>query len=117
MTEREKMLAGNIYDPSDEQLAKRRALAHKLSIQFNATYETDEEARKTILDELMPNRAENTFLQGPVMFDYGDNIYVGENFYANFNFTVLDCCPVHIGDDVMIGPNVAIYTPVHPFRW
>lgn len=117
MTEREKMIAGKIYDGTDKELAQRRVLAHTLSWQYNNVNETDEKKRKEILDVLLPHRAEGAFLQGPIMFDYGDNIYVGKNFYANFNFTVLDTCPVRIGDDVMIGPNVSIYTPVHPFRW
>ena len=56
-------------------------------------------------------------MQGPVYFDYGVNIKVGKNFYANFNLTILDCCPVEIGDDVFIGCGVSLLTPVHPMRW
>ena len=117
MTEREKMLAGKIYDPSDKELATRRTLAHDLNTKYNAALESDEQTRKEILDELLPHKKNGVYLQGPVFFDYGDNTFLGENFYANFNFTVLDCCPVHIGDNVFVGPNVSIYTPVHPFRW
>ena len=73
------------------------------------------EKRKQILDELMPNRKEGAYLQGPVYFDYGLNTSVGKNFYANFNFTCLDCAKVTIGDNVFLGPNVSILTPVHPF--
>ena len=69
------------------------------------------------MDKLLPNRGEGTYLQGPVFFDYGIYFKTGKNFYANFNLTVLDCCPVTVGDDVFIGPNCSLVTPVHPLRW
>ncbi len=117
MTEKEKMLAGKIYNPSDKELAALRLQAHKLSKMYNDTFEDEEEKREQILKELVPNRKKGVFLQGPVQFDYGVFTSIGKNFYANFNFTVLDCCPVKIGDNVMIGPNVSIMTPVHPMRY
>lgn len=117
MTEKEKMLAGKIYNPSDKELASLRLQAHKLSKMYNDTFEDEEEQREQILKELVPNRKKGVFLQGPVQFDYGVFTSIGKNFYANFNFTVLDCCPVKIGDNVMIGPNVSIMTPVHPLRY
>lgn len=117
MTEKEKMLAGKIYNPSDKELASLRLQAHKLSKMYNDTFEDEEEKREQILKELVPNRKKGAFLQGPVQFDYGVFTSIGKNFYANFNFTVLDCCPVKIGDNVMIGPNVSIMTPVHPLRY
>ena len=79
MTEKEKMLGGELYDPTDKELADRRILAHRLSMDYNTTYETDEEKRKKILDELMPNRGEGSFLQGPIQLDYGCFITVGKN--------------------------------------
>ncbi|MBO6114048.1 MAG: sugar O-acetyltransferase [Lachnospiraceae bacterium] len=115
MTEKEKMIAGKLYDPSDKELATLRTKAHNLSQDYNKTYETEEERRKEILDELVPNRKEGVYLQGPVQFDYGVFTTIGENTYANFNFTVLDCAPVNIGDNVFFGPNVSILTPMHPF--
>ena len=60
---------------------------------------------------------ENVYLQGPVQFDYGCFTEIGKNTYANFNFTCLDCAPVKIGNDVFIGPNVSLLTPVHPIRF
>lgn len=117
MTEKEKMLAGKIYDPNDKELFALKLVAHKMSLQYNLTTEEDEEKRKEILDVLLPNRGEGTYLQGPVQFDYGVFTTVGKNFYANFNFTVLDVCPVTIGDNVFVGPNVSIYTPLHPLRF
>ena len=117
MTEKEKMLAGKLYDPSDEELATLRTKAHNLSQDYNKTYETEEDKRKEILDELVPNCKEGVYLQGPIQFDYGVFTTIGENTYANFNFTVLDCAPVTIGDNVFFGPNVSILTPVHPIRY
>jgi maltose O-acetyltransferase len=113
-TEKEKMLNGKIYDPTDEELAKLRTRAHILSKDYNDTYETDEEKRKEILSALVPNRGKGLYLQGPIQFDYGVFTTFGDNCYANFNFTVLDCCPVKIGNDVFFGPNCTIATPIHP---
>lgn len=117
MTETEKMLAGKIYDPSDIALLERREWAHAFCRRYNGTDETDLKKRRKILDKLLPNRGEGTYLQGPVFFDYGIYFKTGKNFYANFNLTVLDCCPVTVGDDVFIGPNCSLVTPVHPLRW
>ena len=117
MTEKEKMLAGELYDPSDALLVLQRQMAHSLCRQYNNLDETDEE-RNLILKKLFgENIAKGVYLQGPVFFDYGLNTQIGENTYANFNFTVLDCAPVNIGKNVFFGPNVAIYTPLHPLRW
>lgn len=115
MTEKEKMLAGEPYDPTDKELTELRVRAHRLSQEYNMTYETDEEKRKEILDQLLPDRGEGTYLQGPVQFDYGVFTKVGRSFYANFNFTVLDTCPVIIGDNVFFGPNCTVATALHYF--
>ena len=117
MTEKQKMLAGKIYDPNCEELLKLRTAAHKLCKDYNDTYEDEEEKRNKILNLLVPDRKEGAYIQGPVYFDYGINTSLGKNFYANFNFTVLDVCPVVIGDNVFVCPNVSILTPKHPLRW
>ena len=117
MTEKEKMLAGSIYDPSDDELLTLRKRAHELCKRYNDTLESDAAEREAILAELLPNRGEGAYLQGPIYFDYGVFTTVGKNFYANFNFTVLDVCPVTIGDNVFIGPNVSLLAPKHPMRW
>ncbi len=116
MTELEKMLAGKIYDPSDKTLAGMRKKAHRLSQSYNSLCEDDDE-RTAILEELLPHQGEGLFLQGPIYFDYGTFTTFGKNCYANFNFTVLDICPVSIGDDVFFGPNCTIATPMHPLKW
>lgn len=117
MNEKEKMLAGKIYDPSDETLAALRLNAHKLSQQYNNTSEDEDVLRNKILNSLVPHHGTGLALQGPVYFDYGIFTTFGENCYANFNFTVLDTCPVNIGDNVYFGVNCTIAAPVHPFRW
>ena len=117
MTEKEKMLAGKIYDTSDKELAATRLKAHKLSARYNNVFEDEEDIRNKILSELIPNIGKGTYMQGPIQFDYGAFTTFGENCYANFNFTVLDICPVTIGDNVFFGPNCMLATPVHPFRY
>lgn len=117
MTEREKMISGNIYDPNDEELLGLRIRAHRLSAEYNSTFETEEEKRKEILKELIPDIGEGVYLQGPLQFDYGCFTSIGKNSYANFNLVVLDVCPVRIGENVFMGPNVSLLTPMHPFRW
>lgn len=112
MTELEKLLKGMIYDPSDEELATMRRFAHKICSRYNLL-EEDDEKRKELLDMLIPEN-NGVYLQGPIYFDYGEFTSFGKNCYANFNLTVLDCANVTIGDDVFIGPNVCLATPVHP---
>ncbi len=114
MTEQEKMLAGKIYDPSDAVLLEKRTRAHRLCRDYNDTYETDEERRAQILAELIPEMGEGTCLLDPIRFDYGVFTSFGTNCFANFNLTVLDTCPVRIGNDVFFGPNCTIATPIHP---
>ncbi len=114
MNENEKMLAGKLYDPSRDGLEQKRAKAHKLCTMYNATFETETEKRAAIIRELLPNASEDCYIQGPIYCDYGENIHIGTGFYANFNFNALDCCPIRIGNNVFLGPNVTIVTPVHP---
>ena len=114
MTEKEKMLAGMLYDPSDSELTELLIKARKLARQYNQIDEDEPEKRIAILRELLPNTPNLPSLQAPVYFDYGCNTYFGKFSGTNFNFTCLDVCPVHIGDNVMIGSNVTLATPMHP---
>lgn len=114
MTEREKMLAGELYDPSDEELTSLRIKARRLARRYNQTDEDEPEKQLELLRALLPNSAEIPGLQAPVYFDYGCNTTFGQYSGANFNFTCLDVCPVTIGDNVLIGPNVTLATPMHP---
>jgi len=113
MTEYEKMLKGKIYDPSDSEIFNLRTKAHKLCNKYNQTNDDEISVREEILKELVPNN-NGVYLQGPIYFDYGVNTSFGSNCYVNFNFTVLDICPIKIGNNVFIGPNVSIVTPLHP---
>ena len=114
MTEEEKMLSGKIYDATEKNLSAKRLKAHKLSKMYNDKFEDETEKRQKIIDELVPHKGENTFFQGPVYFDYGEFSHFGKRCIANFNFTVLDCCPVTVGDDVFFGPNCSVVTAIHP---
>lgn len=112
--EKENMLAGRLYDPTDRELKSLSGRAHRLSKEYGDTPEEDTKRKQELLDALLPHKGEGCYLQAPVYFDYGVNTFVGDHFYANFNLTVLDSCPVRIGNDVMIGPNCSIVTPIHP---
>ena len=114
MTEKEKMLAGMLYDPSDGELSALAVKARKLARLYNRIDEDEPEKRAAVLRELLCNTAELPSLQAPIYFDYGCNTTFGKFSGANFNFTCLDVCPVHIGDNVLIGPNVTLATPMHP---
>ena len=114
MSEREKMLCGKLYDPSDPELKSLRIKARKLVRKYNLTDEDEPECQKVILTELLPNTKQLPSLQAPISFDYGCNTSFGESCDVNFNFTCLDVCPVHIGDNAFIGPNVSLVTPMHP---
>ena len=109
-----KMLAGKPYRPDTEELKKISSLAHRLSRDYNMTTDEDEVERKAIIDRLFPNHGQNVYLQGPIEVDYGQFTHLGDNFYSNFNLTILDTCPVTIGNNVMCGPNVTFATPLHP---
>lgn len=112
--EKEKMLTGQLYDPSDKELTELRNKARRLAREYNNTNEDDAETLQAILSELVPNIGEDTFLQAPVHFDYGCFVSFGKRCSANFNFIVLDCCPITIGDNVFFGPNCTLAAPMHP---
>ena len=116
MTEKEKMLKGLIYDSNDEELVQLRRKAHKLCNEYNSLEETNPR-RREILKELGIKGWEKIYLQGPIQFDYGCFTSFGENSYANFNFTVLDTCPIKIGSNVFMGVNVTLVTPLHPMHY
>jgi maltose O-acetyltransferase len=116
VTEREKMLAGELYDPLDAELVARRNRARDLCQSLNATREDEEMARRRILTALFGSGGETVWMQPPFYCDYGSNIHLGERVFFNFNCVVLDVCPIRIGDYTLFGPSVQIYTPMHPFN-
>lgn len=109
-----KMLAGLPYRPDTKELSRISMKAHRLSRDYNQTADEDKEVRKAIIDELFPDHETGVYLQGPIEVDYGKFTKLGKNFYANFNLTILDTCPVTISDNVMCGPNTSLVTPLHP---
>lgn len=118
MSQKENMLSGALYDSSDKELTEMRKTAHKLCQDYNGLYEDQTEQREDILRKLLgvATLPDHLYLQGPVQFDYGVFTTFGEGCYANFNLTVLDCCPVHFGKNIFMGPNCMIATPVHPMK-
>jgi maltose O-acetyltransferase len=114
-TERQKMLAGELYDPMDAQLVAARERARDLCLALNATREADRDERRRILRGLFGAGGDTVWMQPPFFCDYGSNIELGERVFFNFNCVVLDVCPVRIGDFTLFGPAVQIYTPLHPF--
>jgi maltose O-acetyltransferase len=114
-TEREKMLAGELYDPLDPELVAGRVRARDLCQALNGTREGDAEDRRRILRELLGAGGESVWMQPPFFCDYGANIELGERVFFNFNCVVLDVCPVRIGSFSLFGPAVQILTPMHPF--
>lgn len=115
-SEKEKMVDGKMYDPTDPELVAGRERARRLIRQYNQTEETQHERRKDLLYELFGSMGDRILIEPPFRCDYGDNIYLGENFYANFGCVVLDVCPVKIGRDCLIGPGAHIYTATHPLN-
>lgn len=114
MKEEEKELSQNWFYPEDEELVKKKFKAHKLSQQYNQTFEDEIEKRKEILKELLGSIGENCGAVGPIWFHYGCHTHVGNNVYFNTHFTVQDDNEVFIGDDCRFGPNITIVTPLHP---
>lgn len=112
-SEKEKMLAGELYFAKDQNLIDDRLMAKMLIFEYNSTKAIDEKERKEILERLVVVKGEIK-IEPPFYCDYGYNIEVGENFYANYSCTILDVNRVIIGDNVMFGPNVQVYTATHP---
>ena len=111
--EKDKMLAGKLYQ-CDEELRKEIFAARKLTDEFNQTRYDDEDGRERIIRDLLGSVGEKVMVEAPFRCDYGFNIHVGDNFYANYGCTILDVCKVTIGNNVFLGPNVQIYTASHP---
>jgi hypothetical protein len=115
-TERQKMLAGELYDPFDLELVAARSRARVLCHDLNATREPEHQRRRGILRELFGKGGDSARMQPPFHCDYGTNIELGESVFFNLNCIVLDVCAVRIGDFTLFGPAVQIYTPLHPFN-
>ncbi|MCR1973849.1 sugar O-acetyltransferase [Clostridium sporogenes] len=114
MTEREKMLAGELYDCGDSELLSQWHRAKNLVRDYNQTNSKNLEEKNSILTELLGGRGSNLWITAPFFVDYGNNIYFGNNCEVNMNCTFLDDNKIIIGNNALIAPNVQIYTAFHP---
>lgn len=118
MTEKEKMIAGKVYNCLDEELSTALRKAKQLCHKYNDIFFEDETAAKKIIDELLQAEHNDGYCVFTPSFwcDYGFNVKVGKNFYSNHNLVILDCAEVRFGDNVFIGPNCGFYTAIHPIN-
>ena len=116
-TEKEKMLSGKLYKAAGEELLAERQYAKELVFDFNSSHPGEDSKRKEIIKKLFGKTGNNFFVEPTFRCDYGYNIEVGENFYANYNCTILDCAKVIIGDHVLLAPNVSLFTAGHPIHY
>lgn len=114
MTEREKMLAGELYDCGDKELMALWYRGKNLVRDYNQTDSDNLQERERILTELLGGRGQGLWISPPFFVDYGNNIYFGDNCEVNMNCTFLDTNQIIIGDHALIAPNVQIYTAYHP---
>lgn len=115
MTEKEKMLAGMIYDANyNEELAEERRTAKDLCHEYNQLYPSQEEKQREIMKKILGKTGKSFMIVAPFWCDYGYNIEIGENFYANHNMIILDGGKVTFGDNVFVAPNCGFYTAGHP---
>jgi maltose O-acetyltransferase len=113
-TEKEKMLAGELYLSSDTELTAMRNRARKLVRQYNATTEEHMDERTTLLQILLGTVGNNVYIEPPFTCDYGTYTHLGHDVYMNFGCVILDCNHVRIGNHCMLAPNVHIYAATHP---
>lgn len=116
MSEKENMLACRLYNAQDEQLVQERLAARRLLHKLNASGPEETQQRHTLLDQLFAPGSQIPHIEPPFYCDYGYNIRFGKNVFINFGCTILDCTHVEIGDNVLIGPRVQIYTATHPLQ-
>ncbi|MCM1020588.1 MAG: sugar O-acetyltransferase [Muribaculaceae bacterium] len=111
-----KMLHGETYDAVHPEFIRRLALTRRRLWEFNGMDPTDSEGLKAMFRSIVEDCGEKIHVNQPFRCDYGCNIRIGNNFFANFNLTIIDEAFVTIGDNVFIGPNVSIYTACHPLE-
>lgn len=115
-SEKEKMLQGELYDCGDPELINRWHKAKELTNAYNNADTIDRSNMEAILDELLGSRGQNSWIAPPLFVDYGENIHLGENCEINMNCVFLDCAPIRLGNNVMIGPSVQLYAVTHPIK-
>ena len=113
-SERQKMIDGELYFAGDPELATARKFAREQMKLINK--EEDSQIRRQLVEETFGTTGTGSYIEPSISFDYGFNIHVGKNFYANFNSIFLDICPITIGDNCMFGPNAQLYAATHPLH-
>lgn len=114
MKEKDRMLAGKLYIAMDEELVNDMKKSRRLTRLYNTTTEEQQDYRKELLKELFESTKENYYIEPPFRCDYGCNISIGNNFYANYDCIILDVNKVVIGDNVFFAPRVSVFTAGHP---
>lgn len=113
-SEKQKMIAGELYRPGDGELVRERAASQDLQRRYNSTIVSDTDDRKTILDQWLGSRGSGCAIRAPFHVDYGYNIHLGDDVFLNYGCVLLDVCPIRIGDMTQIGPMTQILTADHP---
>ena len=116
-SEKAKMISGKPYKAFGDELLKERQYAKEQVFKFNSFRPNEITQRNEVLKNLLGKTKSTLFIEPPFRCDYGYNIEIGENFYSNYNLIILDCAKVIIGDNVLMGPNVSIYTAGHPLHY
>lgn len=116
-SEKAKMISGKPYKAFGDELLKERQYAKEQVFKFNSFRPNEITKRNEVLKNLLGKTKSTFFIEPPFRCDYGYNIEIGENFYSNYNLIILDCAKIIIGDNVLMGPNVSIYTAGHPLHY
>lgn len=114
MTEKDKMLRGELYNANDSELVSEREACKRRCYNYNDLRSSHKTGKRELLQKLLGKCGNTLTLEPTIWFDYGYNIEVGENFYANHNLVILDAAKVTFGDNVFIAPNCGFYTATHP---
>lgn len=114
MTERERMVAGELYFAGEGSLRESMLRTRRLLRQYNRMPEDRIQERELLLRRMLGKMGSNVWIETPFRCDYGSQIFIGSRFFANYDCIFLDVCPITIGDDVLFGPRVCVYTACHP---
>jgi len=113
-TQKERMLAGDLYLADDPELERASRRAYRLMKEYEARYAVDRHAADDVLKELLGSVGAGVHIKPPLFVDYGSYISIGARTFANYGLVALDVARITIGEDVQIGPNVQLLTPTHP---
>jgi len=113
-TEKEKMIAGEMYNAFIPQLLSERLACRERIYDYNLTRPSESSKRDEIIRKIFGQFGTNSVIEPPLQCDYGYNVYWGDNSFANYNLVLLDTCPIYVGNYVLIGPDVKLYAATHP---